>query len=350
MKATLTLLAAIATSITTAFGQATITSAWNAVAGDKTSQQAADTTGITPGSAGENQVWNFAQLSPTGNSVEGTYVAASGTPYADSFPTATIASTSNVNGNEAYSYFLASNTEFSTLGIGSSAFTLTYSDPLKQFAFPCTYQTTFTDSFLGTANVNGGVITNAGTHKMTVDGYGTLITPAGGFTDVIRMKSEVVMTSSVTFNGMPVGESVSTSTSYIWISANVRGQQLLSMTHTVTEQDGDVVSDTRSVSYAPDVTTTGINEAKRGTIDASVYPNPASDVVSVDMQLKENADVTVEVIDITGKVMSTQHYAALHAGANTVSVKVNELAKGLYFVRLSDNKQHSGAYKLQVTH
>lgn len=65
--------------------------------------------------------------------------------------------------------------------------------------------------------------------------------------------------------------------------------------------------------------TVGINE---NMIEASVYPNPASDVLNI----KLNANATsVSIIGMDGKVISTES-----VNANTVAVNVSNLVAGVY--------------------
>lgn len=67
----------------------------------------------------------------------------------------------------------------------------------------------------------------------------------------------------------------------------------------------------------------------------SVYPNPATDVVNVSFEAL-NADYTVSVVDLQGRVMSTQNFTNL-SGSQMIAVPVSELAKGSYLVTVTSN-------------
>jgi hypothetical protein len=67
-----------------------------------------------------------------------------------------------------------------------------------------------------------------------------------------------------------------------------------------------------------------INE---NTMTASVYPNPASDVLNI--QLTENA-TSVSIIGMDGKVISTELI-----NANTAAVNVSNLVSGVYFYEIA---------------
>lgn len=66
----------------------------------------------------------------------------------------------------------------------------------------------------------------------------------------------------------------------------------------------------------------------------NLYPNPATDVLNVDVKMLGNYDATIEVLDLNGRVV----YSAV--GYNTpsgFSINVADLSKGLYIVRIKNN-------------
>jgi hypothetical protein len=67
----------------------------------------------------------------------------------------------------------------------------------------------------------------------------------------------------------------------------------------------------------------------------SVYPNPANDVATVNFTLNEVANVSIEVVDYTGKVISTENLGSVANGAHTVNT--SNVAEGIYFVNLVVN-------------
>lgn len=78
-----------------------------------------------------------------------------------------------------------------------------------------------------------------------------------------------------------------------------------------------------------------------GFSNFSVFPNPATDVVNVSFEAL-NADYTVSVVDLQGRVMNTQNFTNL-SGSQSIAVPVGDLAKGSYLVTVSSN----GASKSQ---
>jgi hypothetical protein len=68
----------------------------------------------------------------------------------------------------------------------------------------------------------------------------------------------------------------------------------------------------------------------------SVYPNPATDILTVDFEATNNDDYAVSILDLQGRVVSSQNLSALN-GAQKVTFDVNNLAKGSYVVTVSSN-------------
>jgi hypothetical protein len=64
-----------------------------------------------------------------------------------------------------------------------------------------------------------------------------------------------------------------------------------------------------------------------------VFPNPANDLVNVIIDAPRRENVTVVVMDLSGRTVS-QKTANIETGSNTVPVDIAGLAKGSYFVKV----------------
>ena len=80
--------------------------------------------------------------------------------------------------------------------------------------------------------------------------------------------------------------------------------------------------------------TTGIVDAKAFLNNLTVYPNPASSNLNVAISAKEEMNVTVEMVDMNGRVVASRS-EQLTNGENLASFDVSNLANGLYFVRVA---------------
>jgi len=66
----------------------------------------------------------------------------------------------------------------------------------------------------------------------------------------------------------------------------------------------------------------------------SVYPNPASDELTVNYQLEKSAVVNIYLIDLQGKQHVVLHNETNAMGIQTESMDISHLPPGVYFLRL----------------
>lgn len=71
---------------------------------------------------------------------------------------------------------------------------------------------------------------------------------------------------------------------------------------------------------------------------AEVYPNPATDHVSVRYIMGSASDVTIEVKDITGKVIASFNEGTKAEGAHVLNVNTAAFAEGVYYVTIASGK------------
>jgi PKD repeat protein len=68
-----------------------------------------------------------------------------------------------------------------------------------------------------------------------------------------------------------------------------------------------------------------------------VYPNPAAGNVSVDFTLTRSADVEINVIDITGRVVKHVANENFNNGQNTVNFDMADVNNGFYFINIKSS-------------
>ncbi len=74
----------------------------------------------------------------------------------------------------------------------------------------------------------------------------------------------------------------------------------------------------------------------------SVYPNPATDQVSVKYTAMRKGNYTIKLSDQYGRTVSEQQHSSV-AGENTVSVPLSNLAKGIYSISVADGAERFNA-------
>ncbi|MBS1687640.1 MAG: T9SS type A sorting domain-containing protein [Bacteroidetes bacterium] len=67
----------------------------------------------------------------------------------------------------------------------------------------------------------------------------------------------------------------------------------------------------------------------------NVYPNPSTDKVNVELEVRKSNDVTIKVYDITGRFTGVEQSAKLMQGKHTMQLNTANLHTGLYLYQLS---------------
>lgn len=78
----------------------------------------------------------------------------------------------------------------------------------------------------------------------------------------------------------------------------------------------------------------------------AMFPNPANDEVSIDVEMRAENAVQVTVMDITGKAMMSQSYD-LAKDENRINLDIKALPAGVYLVRI-ENGTAVGTQKLSI--
>ncbi|MFT5018407.1 MAG: 1,4-alpha-glucan branching enzyme [Neolewinella sp.] len=81
---------------------------------------------------------------------------------------------------------------------------------------------------------------------------------------------------------------------------------------------------------------TGLNDREVARLGLSVSPNPSTGAVRVDFQLKSASEVTIDLMNVTGRVLQRMFSGRLGSGMQSVAVEAGLVPAGLYFLRLSD--------------
>ena len=77
----------------------------------------------------------------------------------------------------------------------------------------------------------------------------------------------------------------------------------------------------------------GIQEYE-GAFAMGVYPNPANDVLNVNYNLKEESNLTMNILSVDGALVRTEDRGNAASGNGTFQVNTSDLAPGIYFVQL----------------
>lgn len=297
-------------------------------------------TAFNPGEAGENITWDFSSLTES-YSVTWFAISPEETGLGNLFPTADIAfNIPGDEGSENYTegwtfYDTGSGDEISLLGsvilnvIGTnvdSNFFFLNDDPDLLFEFPMTYPDQFSDDISGTAVVffqgQQFELERSGSTTTEVDGYGTLITPEGTYTNVLRVKRTEELTDM--FLGIPTNHEI---VRYDWFSPIY--DYLLYHTEEIIIRDagGAEQSRTTQTYYAEPQLITAVPENKVESFN--VYPNPSSKFIRLPQELL-GLSAKVEIYSMHGKsVFAKESFSD--------KIDVSHFSPGVYFVSVTEN-------------
>lgn len=296
--------------------------------GDSFRVRSVDTTGISEGNSGVNNVWNFSNITTIGLPTDISYIDPQNAPGSNLFPNATLAQ----KVDESYSYVKQVAGDFFNMGNYMEGTGMTiYQDLQKSFQYPFAYNNTFTDSYRSTTNGEGFVIHSSGTVTTTADAWGTIILPSGSY-NALRIKSVTNNIDSMFFSGN-VMVNTSINTGYSWYISNLKVPAF-----SIVYLQGSFFN-LKSASVA-DLTSTGINDpvglAESFELGQN-YPNPFNPSTKIEFSLSKPGAVSLKVYDIGGKEVATLANQYYREGKHSVSFNGAELTSGTYFYKLEVN-------------
>lgn len=276
---------------------------------------------VSPGSAGANQTWNLSAMTSSGSSAS-TGVAPSSTPYSSSFPTASVAF-----GPTSYVYYKTSSSAFQMNGIVNGAGTvIAYSDLEDMLRFPTAYNNSYTDSWSATFVQASYTYYRTGSTTVTADGWGTLTTPAGTFTNVMRVHFVQTYQDSTYIANMPFVINYQND-EYMWY---------LNGNHSPVAAVYDLTTTSGSFTggfYLQNVVS-GTEEQEIES-SLSLFPNPATDNISLTYTVSAAQDVAVSIYDATGKLVRNEPQTQSAEGENVIRIYIGDLPEGVYFATIT---------------
>ena len=240
-----------------------------------------------PGSAGANQTWDFSTFNGPNNSPF-SMLDPETTPHATMYPAANVSQ--YLSTDAAYEYLENENGKTATylLGAESPTFSLRLTtDKQTIFIYPLSYNDSWHDTYQGTGLITSFPFARTGTVSATADGWGTLITPFGTYTDVLRLHITMNFTDILGTNSYVGSQEV-----YQWYKEGLHFPIFLTTNSIYNGSPGP------SVAYYTDAPI-GFDEQTR-TLPVSVYPVPAKDELFISLGANYTS-AKYEVTDITGR-------------------------------------------------
>lgn len=276
---------------------------------------------VDPGASGANVTFDFSGLVKT----DTTFVAYTGGNAA--YPGSNLTASYTTYGQTDQIFINASVNGLSYVGMFlENVVSVLYQDEMELHTYLLTYNATNTDYFHATF----APWERFGTITTTADAYGTLITPEGTFTNVLRVHYLQNYTDSSSFSEIDFVSDV-----YAWYKEGIH-YPVASVTYYTTPQGGF----TQRANYL-ETTTLGLTEEEKTSL--SIYPNPASDKATICLKSNETLK-TLALTDINGRAIDL----AYTASSTEVSLDLHNLNAGIYLIKLQYQSGEIGLGKIQV--
>lgn len=261
---------------------------------------------LNPGPGGANVTWDFSAFTSSGayNSVAS---AAN-----SNFPNSNI----TVAGGGTEVYNDQNNNGIFTWGIDANGTIITYTDPSQTMFYPLTMNGSATNTFEATFT-SGVQFTRAGNETLTCDGYGTVITPNGTYTDALRLHTQ--QNYSDTYSGGQIDYVVNV---YAWYIAGYPNAIA-----SVSEIVMDNGQPTQYGFYSTDPIASLLTEENK---EFGLYPNPATDLLN----FKSVNDQTIESVQVINSLGVVVLNSVEKTSINKLKIDVSNLQFGVYFIRL----------------
>jgi hypothetical protein len=97
-------------------------------------------------------------------------------------------------------------------------------------------------------------------------------------------------------------------------------------------------SATKEIYNANESVGTNLGIKSNGNIKVvGLYPNPATTSTIIDFNLTAKEDITVDIVDVLGKVVKTETKLGLESGDHSIVLNTSDLNNGVYFMNLRSN-------------
>lgn len=302
---------------------------YNALAGDATDEYDLDTVGYSPGPGGAGVTWNFAPFN--GPALFGLSVHnASGTPFSSLFPGANI-SIQNAFTDFHYYDMNATGQYFYGWGPGYGGSEI-YTDPAQLIAYPFTYLSAYVDTFYAQFMRGTESITYDGTVSVEGDGYGTITTPTGTYTNVLRVKIYWDFTET-RIEAPDTSYFFNDNVEYHWIKPGLHfpvfTYKKISITSDSIMFKGGAIGRYIDSKQIPDF----VNDVESEN-NVSVYPNPCSTgKIQLFMNRFATAKAEIQIMNANGQLV---YCAQSTLNSNVIDLDVQGLERGLYFIQVSN--------------
>ena len=112
------------------------------------------------------------------------------------------------------------------------------------------------------------------------------------------------------------------------------------------DSDGNSLGEGFTSAAVSSTTITAIKTPLKDELNVSIYPNPTSDLVYVEIIDTKLDWIYIDIIDQSGKLISSERYSGI---SNKIGINTTELSNGIYTLNLTNkDKQTLSIYNLLI--
>lgn len=172
-------------------------------------------------------------------------------------------------------------------------------------------------------------------------------------TQSISVYAKPIITPALSSTLLCQGETATLSAtgglSYTWNPGNLNGNNVIvapgsNTTYTVLGTDANGCSNTSTITLNVSACT-GVVKLNGENISYHIFPNPAKELVTIELFANTEMNVAIEVLDIQGKLIKKQTLI-YSKERKSHQIDVTTISKGMYFINISDDKGESKLIKL----
>ena len=284
--------------------------------------------GISPGDAGPNQKWNFTNFVIKDSSTD-KWIDPEITPYFNSFPLSNLCLL-----DTCYNYYIKNSTSIELVGVVSHNTVITYTNPETILNFPFTYNSTMSDSFAASVQLDSNIIYRTGKVTVKGDAYGVLTLPIGTFNNALRLKHIIDIKDSSTAYQLALNTEY---TIYEWY---VPGKKfyVFKIINSSISIPGYGNLNTTTAFYNPGSMLTSVALSNNNLpVDYKLnqnFPNPFNPSTNISYQLPGSTNVKLIVYNILGEEIKVMVNEKQDAGVYQIKFDGTNLPSGEYFYRL----------------
>lgn len=116
---------------------------------------------------------------------------------------------------------------------------------------------------------------------------------------------------------------------------NVRGERYYVNVHTAANPSGEIRAQVRPPSFTTTVGVRQLNTLTATRLNMSITPNPATEMVTMNVALPQAGNVSMRVYDALGRAVSEAIEGTWTSGTATARFNVSSYTTGMYYCRIS---------------